>query len=414
MKIFSNFEEFIVGGYLTYIGGKKINGVATSVLLRNTSTNLGLLYDYFYSIFSESTSPFSSTTDYINSVIYFPIDSMGEYDAISSGNLKVGIAPSASNIECFPSRTSYTYRMCYFKYEPPFDENDYRNYGGYTKLKLYLPFFGLVDLNPNDIIGKYIQIFVVVSPTTPQALYIIATSDIPYDDLGVGNPKLNNDDKSYNFHNMDLTPLHFLEFTLGVTIPFGRVNNDDMIRNGLMSAANIATSIGFATAKIPPITSFTSPSVHTTTTTYYERNPKTNRLIKGGSAKTTDYVGGNTRTYNRKEYERSRRVNDCFHAGINALNVFEQDTATTATGNSNTMINMGKNVGLIVYLPKIVDPTEDFNHLYGQPFGAVTYLSSLEGYTEISDVHIEGNQFNHLTATEKAMLEDALINGIIL
>ena len=411
MKIFSDKQQLIGGGYLTYYNGDKLNGVATSVLLRSNTDNLAKIYDYFYSVFSEGTTPFATTTDFINSVIFFPISNMGEYESIGGGNLKVGIWPFESSLICSVSKTSYTYRLCYFKYEPPFNENDYRNYGGFTKLKLYLPFFGLVDLNPNDVIGKYIQIFITLTPTTPQALYIIATSDIPYDDLGVGNPMLDRD-KSYDFSNMDLTPLHFLEFTLGVTVPFGRVNNDDMIRNGLMSAANIATSIGFATAKIPAIAS-TALSTTSSTTTKTRVNPKTNKptskITTNRKATTTS-----TRETDRSEYERSRRINDCFRAGISALNVFEQDTATTATGNSNVMLNMGKNVGLIVYLPKIVEPDEDFNHLYGQPYGAVSYLSQFEGYTEISDVHIEGNQFNHLTETEKAMLEDALINGIIL
>lgn len=411
MRIFSNEEQKLAGGYLTYYGENKLNGVATSVLLKSSIANLSNLYHYFYSIFSQGTTLFSSTTDYINSVIFFPITGMGQYDSIGGGNLKIGPWIFEGPILCAISKSSYTYRLCYFKYDSPFGDDDYRSYGGFTKLKLYLPFFGLVDLNPNDVIGKYIQIFISISPTTPQALYIIATSDIPYDELGVGNPIFDMD-KSYDFSDMDLTPLHFLEFTLGVTIPFGRVNNDDMIRNGIMSAANIATSIGFATAKIPAITSAMT-TTSTSTTAETKRNPKTNRQITKGTTKQTT-TSTSSRVYDRSEYERSRRVNDCFRAGISALNVFEQDTATTATGNSNIMINMGKNVGLIVYLPKIVEPNKDFNHLYGQPFGAVTYLSALEGYTEISDVHIEGSQFSHLTETEKAMLEDALINGIIL
>ena len=44
--------------------------------------------------------------------------------------------------------------------------NNFADYNGYTKIQVYLPFFGFIDVNPNDVIGKVIKIGANITSAT--------------------------------------------------------------------------------------------------------------------------------------------------------------------------------------------------------------------------------------------------------
>ena len=88
--------------------------------------------------------------------------------------------------------------------------------------------------------------------------------------------------------------------------------------------------------------------------------------------------------------------------------------SSDTVNNPNLLSNGCESVKVIIYRPKMQDVDADYNHLYGKPLGEVRTLSELSGYTEIGEVHIDGEDFASATETEMAMLQEALLNGVIL
>lgn len=401
-----NFLEGVYGD------GLQDNSLKTTLCVTYASgDNYKYFGKYLYKLIGGGTSFFASPHDYISNITVFPI-STTDNDEGDLGYIRAGF--SDKSLDCrvrSPRRYVHLYRLCVYKYLGAYGVDDFRSYNQYCKVKIYLPYYGVIDMNPNDVVGKYINIFLTFTIDNPKGLYIIATSNTPYDNIPVGNVDLIGLEA---IDDMDLIPLNFIEFNLGTNIPIGSTNYDDMIRNTSTSVASFIASMAFAGAPIPQSTSTTIPTTNTTTTTYHERNPKTNRMIKSASVTTKTEYGGGTRTYNNEEYERSRRTNDCFKAGINALGSFSADVSIGAPSNSSLMCNMGLDVAIITYKTKTVGGGDKYNHLYGQPYGMVNRIGNMRGYTIISDVHIEHETLNNITNSERAMLEDALINGIIL
>lgn len=401
MKLFNNPNILnIFKNYTT----DDLGGLGSSILITDNLASYDELDDYLYSLFN-GASIFANPTDNISNILAFPIASR-QYQ--HSGFLKCGNAEK-SRVACdYSNRYGMLFRVAKFKYDGAYGDS-FLSCNDYVKVKLYLPYFGLVDLNPNDILGKWVHIFLTASSLSPQATYIICSADIEYSELPTGNTNLL---KNQILKNADFTPIQFIDFTLGHTIPMGRVDNSDTQRNMLISAMSVAGSIMFGSAPVPR-----SYSVETSTKTFEKsntiRNPKTNRQIKSSGMKyrSDEYDG---RVYIKDDYEIQKRGNECFKSGSYALNSFAQEVSTTAPANTSAMFAFGVDVGLIEYAVKYIYPTDEFNHLYGRPFGTTTKLSNLEGYTLISEVHLEGEEFRGMSSQEKFLLEQALYNGIIL
>lgn len=402
MKLFNNdnmtniFRNYAVD----YLGG-----LGSSILIHDDGESYQGLDDYLYSLFI-GASIFANPTDYISNILAFPI-APNQYTY--EGVLQCGYAEKARYVKCsYSGNYGMLFRVAKFKYDGAYGDS-FLSCNDYVKVKLYLPYFGLVDLNPNDILGRWVHIFLTASSLSPQATYIICSSDIEYSQLPTGNVNLLESDL---LQSLDFTPIQFIDFTLGHTIPIGRVDNADTQRNMLISAMSVAGSIMFGSAPIPR-----TYSVETSTKTFEKsntiRNPKTNRQIKSSGMKyrSDEYDG---RVYIKDDYEIQKRGNECFKSGSYALNSFAQEVSTTAPANTSAMFAFGVDVGLIEYAVKYVYPTDEFNHLYGRPFGTTAKLSNLEGYTLISEVHLEGEDFRGMSSQEKFLLEQALYNGIIL
>lgn len=402
MKLFNNPNMFNI--FRNY-ADSDLGGLGCSILIKDDAESYNGLDNYLYDLFN-GASIFSNPTDNISSILAFPMAS-GHYTY--RGVLKSGNAEKAKAVKCdYSSNYAMLFRVASFKYDGAYG-NNFLSCNDYVKVKLYLPYFGLVDLNPNDILNKWVHIFLTASSLTPQATYIITTADMDYPQLPIGNINLARDDL---IKTLDFTPIQFIEFTLGHTIPLGRVDNADTQRNMIISGISVAGSIMFGSAPLPR-----SYSVDSTTKTFESsktvRNPKTNRQIKASGMKyrLNEYEG---RAYIKDDYEIQKRGTECFKSGTYALNSFAQEVATTAPSNTTAMFGFGVDVGLIEYAVKFIEPTPEFNHLYGRPLGTTVKLENLEGYTLISEVHLEGEDFRGMSSQEKFLLEQAIYNGIIL
>lgn len=266
--------------------------------------------------------------------------------------------------------------------------NNFADYNGYSKIEIYLPYFGLTDVHPNDCLGKWLQFRLVVDYNSGQGTYFI----------GVSDDSVTNDDSNVRI-------ISTLTFQLGVQIPINSVGMADLKRNLALGAVKAGVSIASSLitgAVIPP----------DTTTTHHEAIYGRSKS-KGSRMKMLQAEYNTTKTTNSHSAERSV-VNTTFEFGIEALNNMKLSPTTDRVNNPLGLYVGSESIQIIRYTPKIIEVDVNYNHLYGKPLGEVKLLSTVTGYTEVSRVHFEGEGFASCTETEFAMIEQEFSNGVIL
>lgn len=349
---------------------------------------------------------FGNPSEAIINCIYFPFFVKMDLDV---GMLRYAQG-TITNINPFLSSEplNYIYRVGKFKWSPKYEGNDFRNYSGYTKLKVFLPYFGYINLKPDDIIGKWVHIFLKPDFTTGRAIYVIAVSDNEYSYANVGIEPLTESSVAA----MDFIIIDTIEFQLGTFLPIGSTNNSSKSRD--LALGVIGTAVAAATAMAPvAAASATSTVTKSTHTSFSTRNPTTNRLNKAATIDKTQTSSKST-IYDNTEYVKQQRRTEAFDKGIDVLNSFNYDMSTHGAVSEILNGSLPLNIYLVEYTPKYVTQDEEFNRLYGRPLGEVRKLQNVRGYTEISRVHIEGALFSNATEDEISMLYNEIFNGIIL
>lgn len=262
--------------------------------------------------------------------------------------------------------------------------NNFADYNGYTDISVYLPFYGLAGLVANDIMGKYLYFKLFIDYRTGKGVYYVCVNN------------------NANADSADLRILAKYEVTLGYNIPLGSSNANEIMKNmllGSLKTAAYATAIyGFSKGMAPA----GSTSKETTITKKLDK--------KTGVLHTTD----------SKIIEKSNKLNiggTTIAASSVAAGLSSLENATTRMSTDkidNTLLDMAstKHVKVIIKRPKLVNITSDYNKLYGKPAGYTATLSTLEGFTKVSSVQLEG--FNSALQSEVSEIGDILLNGVIL
>ena len=300
------------------------------------------------------------------------------------------------------------YRVAYIKADPTY--NDFRNSTGYTRYRLFLPYYGYVELKTDDIRDKWIQVLLKPDYTTGRALYIIGVTEIAHQNLGIGHEPLTDTDKNYFSSLMRI--IETIEFQLGVELPVGWNNGAETTRNLLLASAQAAFSVAMLGAPIPS-TVATATTTETTVRNIKTKNPETNRMNTKTRIQDTT-TSNRTTTYDNSGYVKQQRISSCFESGLDVLRSFNYETQKNNPSSPSLAGALYLKVHLIEYTPNYVEQDENFNRLYGRPLGQTKKLSTLDGYTEISAIHIEGDAFKTATSEELAMLEEELTGGIFL
>lgn len=296
--------------------------------------------------------------------------------------------------------SAYYVTLGEYKVNPYF--NNFADYKGYTQIKLYLPQLGFVDVDVNECMGRWLQFRLSIDFYSGKGMYIIGVSDNSITFNNPPYPQLNEDE--------GMRILSTFECDIGIDIPLGKSNVGDIKRNMLLGTIKTLAGVGFAsyTNSLPPSTT-TSSSV-TTYDIQGKSLSKGSRMkqIKSGSETTTKT------TVHNKPVDKSKPLSEAVDGSIDVLN------RTTIHGNSDRVNDSGLmwsttgEIKVIIYRPKILPINNDYGSLYGYPLGEVKKLSNISGYTEISNIHFEGDGFETITQKEIAMLEEIISNGIIL
>lgn len=350
-------------------------------------------------------SIFQKPSDWISSLTYYPFNAV--YDGtFQRSKLMIGV--DKTDIGCTRVSSAFGwFNLGELKIQRYF--NNFADYNGYTKIAVWLPFYGFIDVNPNDVMDKYLEFTLSVDYNSGQAVYYVGVSDISISRLE-NRPNF----ASSLFENARILSTH--TFQLGYNIPLGSTNAAETYRNIILGAAKAATvAVGaYATGAVGAgITSSKSTTITKTSGTFTRTSPKTGRQIKPGNWDKT-VESETTRTNNATAYLKGKAVNEIFNYSSQALSSLSVGATTDVVNNPNLLCNGSNSVKVVIYRPKLREIDGDYLHIYGAPLGEVRQLITLSGYTEISDVHLESSYFRTATETELAMISDSLLNGVIL
>lgn len=333
---------------------------------------------------------FSKPDDWLSRLLYFPYNIP---QRITKETKKLQIGTYSTNIDVYDiDYASDIYEMGELLIEPHF--NNFADYDGYSKMEVWLPFLGTVDISLNDVIGKYLKFRLGVDYTSGQGTWYICVGDNPTNATSVFVNVSGVNDRILSTHTCQI----------GMEIPIGTTNTASVYRNLIMGAVK-----GVSTALSSYAISSLGASGGTATTKEVRtaRNEKTGRQITKAT-KTTETK------YNSSNYQLGKSITGVFDYATDSLNNMHISASTDRSNNPATMFNACNSIKVIRYYPKLITTDENYGRLYGYPLGQTKVLSTLSGYTEISNIHIEGDGFKSATQKEILMLKEALSDGIIL
>ena len=373
-----------VSGDTTTMNSKVVMGIS----------DVNSLYEWVLSN-PASSAIFGDYTKWASSLQFYPFDINKNYTS-KRYYLKVGLTTSNS-IGCnglIDLRATYGYNLGQYYYAPV---SSYLDYEPFTKVEVWLPFYGFTELRIADIAGKYIQFRLYVDFNSGSAQYVIGVTDtaLEFTELPF----------AYKVDDTNTRIIGTCVFQLGYTIPLGSTGLADTVRNlgiaGIKAAASLAT--GFI---VGGITGGAQTSKTITTTT--SKNAEGKQITAERESTTT--------TEHDSNYNTVERVGTTMKTAQNVLESL--NVRPNVERSNNTIINSASCTSIIIVKRKVkpsVDiTTQEFRHLYGLPVGNVKQINTVHGYTEISAINFEGTGFGNATNKELAMLEDMVSRGIIL
>ena len=334
---------------------------------------------------------FSKPDDWISTVMVYPFNIPLGRNGTSQGKLQLGLYDT--KIGCYDLLlVSEMYEMGEILIQPHF--NNFADYDGYSKMEVWLPFLGTVDISLNDVIGKYLKFRLGVDYISGQGIWYICVGNEPTNATSIYVDLLEGaNDRILSTHTCQL----------GIQLPIGTSNTASVYRNLIMGAVK-----GVSTA----LSSYAISSLGATGGKAVTKEVKTRLNQKTGNKLITDRT--QETKYDSSNYQFGKSITTCFDYATDSLNNMHISASTDRSNNPTTMINTCKSIKVIRYYPKLITTDENYGKLYGYPLGQTKVLSTLSGYTEISNIHIEGEGFKSATQKEILMLKEALSDGIIL
>ena len=286
------------------------------------------------------------------------------------------------------------HRLCSIKIEPKF--NDFRDYNGYTAIRVYLPFHGYEEVYANEVMGKYLIVCLGIDYRTGEGMYFITTSEIDGDDTS----------------NLRILSKHKCQ--IGQLIPTTATNALEVGRNLIMGTINTAASIaisagtgtltGLATSTTTGTKTFTSSNVH------QKRNIKKDKWNVYRRSDKNEKETINRTNVSSHSYTKDT-LNDLVSYGTNIFSNSAVHASSDKTMHPALEQFATKQVHIIIERPKYID-MGNYRRFLGSPLFETRSLKNITGYTEIGEIHIEN--IMGITEDEKGELNSLLHSGVIL
>lgn len=217
--------------------------------------------------------------------------------------------------------------------------NNFLDYAPYTTLQLYLPYYGMVTLPTNDVMNRIVKVYYSLDfYTGTLTIFITATRE-----------------------DSEVLILS-VESKIGIDIPIGTSNFNEISKNILMTGVGIAGGvIGIASGNAPVVAS-------------------TSLLA--------------------------------LNSGVNMVNSLQQHISLGTIGDGRNALASFQKVTLIKKYPIIVDD-ENYKEFKGKPLGVKKQLNELLGYTQCEEVHFVPFTTTP-TSAEIDEIESLLRSGVII
>lgn len=280
----------------------------------------------------------------------------------------------------------------------------YYDFNGYTKLFLFLPFYGEVEILANDVMGKWLKVYYCVSVITGEIIYYITVHSR---NTGVEGSMANG------------RILGKYTTNIAVDIPIGSTNQHDINRNLILNAANAAVTIGTTAASIIGGIPNTASNTQTVRARSLSDVTRKRRLSKDPGLRITNkriMSDTTTTTGSREVYTPVSRQ---------LLGAFEQVASTAISALNNAMLKVSSeipksaaldqfgphSVKLVIYRPKLlVDFHEQF---VGLPLHKTGLVGEYHGASKMLSVFM--SEFSSAeanpTLSEIEEIRDILLSG---
>lgn len=353
----------------------------SSIYYKNTHFNGILLTNKrgLYNIVKDFESIFSNFTDYsseMTSIYYCPIKSIKVSNTSQHLNNSRGDWNDVK-VKQIEEGSTIQHLGQYFV-RPRF--NNFADYKGYTHIKIYLPYMGYVNVDPNECMGKYLQFFVAFDFATGKGVYLIGTSSNYIDNQH--EPYI--EDHSFD----DVRIISTYEFDFAMEIPVGTSNIGDIKRNAVLGAIKtVATAaVSAATMGVPAAVVATTSSV-TSSFEVQERSPDKGSRLKTTSAGTETQTTETTKTTNNPK-SFSKTALEAFNSSIGVLNMSAPNGNTDRVNDASLLWSLPTNIIVEIYRPKMMNYSKNEISLLGQPVGVANPISFMKGFMVASSVKI--------------------------
>lgn len=290
------------------------------------------------------------------------------------------------------------------------DVNEYwgsfLDYHPYTKIKLYLPFYGYVYVNANLVMNRSVKIIYIINNITTVAHIEVVV-------------------KYFDEHEDDYVEQTIMQFTtqpLGYDQPYNAADYKDaanaLVQTGIYVAGGlVAGAAGAIGADVVTETKTITESVPYNNIQEYKNalnflrdsGVKDYRQVNTGPA-TGSFEYDNS-------YEETTRIPKKVDNPIKPPSVQSTVDALlnmdsiSSNGSNNTTLLSQKTPLIYIERPILQFPKEAYAKLYGIPLNMYLHLGDLSGFTVVSDYRDDS-----LTCTEqeKRLIEDLLKGGVVL
>ena len=345
--------------------------------------------------------------NYLQSLIFFPMNLLPVYREEKELYI-LGELPNNPNERFTGVNADYgtsRFDLGEIDIKNSLNKDDFTSYNGYTKMKLYLPYYGFYELDTNEVIDKFIEIMLAIDVRTGQAMYTILTNDESIKDRGVFTLP----NKIYGCRIVKT-----ITFQLGIQIPLGSTNATEIYRNLINGGIKLAGVV--ASAIVAPTMISTAVGTVSGISTVTKRDYSVSNPRKIGFKTSTERSYESTRetTYDNTKEFLGRKASEAIEVSFNSLANMTGSGTTDIVNNSYLSAYNSVIPSVYVYKPNLVPVGDDYAELRGLPLGETKVLGELKGYTEISEVRIKGDSFSSITNEEKNILTETLLNGFIL
>lgn len=372
--------QYAYDGNSQYIG----RGVYTYLLTRQGLWNF--INDTLIQPFWEIDELLFDPTDYVKAAYFYPIDLKKEvekYGGIYKRNAKVSIGGSEYVIKKYENdNVSNAHQINQFQYidvcsyDIPKYHNNFMDYSPYTKIGLFLPYVGFVDLDVNQVVGKTIYIKYAIDLFSGKCTAYILTTD------------------SNNIQYV----VHKFDGLIGVKYDIGNGNFNDVSRNLLKLGASALGSLGGG------FIGGSMGSMVGASVSNLALPPPNNPQLSGNVP--IDFESMLPKTHNKYV-----DLTNISNTAVGMLNTGSVHYNRGLNSNFVTGLYDPNSCYLIIERPNPKYPTL-YNSIVGKPLYASRKLNSLSGFTIVDEIHLEG--FYNATSDEITAIEDTLKGGVIL